>query len=73
MILSAIFWVEISNRDEELWYIKLFDIDIDGYSSVILFDIDNYKYSKVQNSWKYKNLKKLKKMFENNTKFWTLK
>ena len=63
--ISDILSGNIQSKEELLIRAKLFDIDIDGYSSVIIFDIDNYKYSIVQKPLENIKLEEIKrKMFE---------
>lgn len=63
--ISDILSGNIHSKEELITRSKLFDIDIRGFSSVIIFDIDNYKYNIIQKPLENIKLEEVKrKMFE---------
>lgn len=63
--ISDILSGNVHSKEELLTRAKLFNIDIDGYNSVIIFDIDNYKYNIVHKPLENIKLEEVKrKMFE---------
>ena len=55
----------IQSKEELFTRSKLFDIDISGYNSVVIFDIDNFKYNIIQKPLENIKLEEIKrKVFE---------
>lgn len=63
--ISDILSGNVRSKEELLTRAKLFSIDISGYNSVVIFDIDNFKYNLVQNPLENIKLQEVKrKVFE---------
>ena len=59
--ISDILSGNVHSREELLTRAKLFNIDISGYNSVVIFDIDNFKYNLVQNPLENIKLQEVKR------------
>lgn len=59
--ISDILSGNVRSKEELLTRAKLFSIDISGYNSVVIFDIDNFKYNLVENPLENIKLEEVKR------------